>query len=326
MSKDIFSERINIKPYEYPEIIKFADAINNSYWLVSEFNFTTDIQDFKTKLSKSEQKSMERTMLAIAQIEISVKTFWADIYKRLPKSEIAVVGMTFAESEVRHQRAYSHLLEVLGLNSKFEDLIKVPQIERRIKYLKKYLNTTKSKDNRLYTKSIMLFSMFVEHVSLFSQFLIMKSFNRHKNILSNISNVVEATSKEEELHGLFGASIIDIIRNENLEWFDEDMDREVKLACQKAMEAEIGILDWIFEDGELDFLPKIQIIEFLKNRFNTVLENGKFPPLFKVDEKLIEPTEWFELELKTTKEDDFFYKNSVNYNKRSRPITKEDLF
>jgi ribonucleoside-diphosphate reductase beta chain len=31
----------------------------------------------------------------------------------MPKPEIGSVGATFAESEVRHQDAYSHLLEVL---------------------------------------------------------------------------------------------------------------------------------------------------------------------------------------------------------------------
>ena len=61
-NKNIFEERINIKPYEYPELIKFADAINNSYWLVSEFNFTSDIQDYKTKLLPHEQRAIERAM------------------------------------------------------------------------------------------------------------------------------------------------------------------------------------------------------------------------------------------------------------------------
>jgi ribonucleoside-diphosphate reductase beta chain len=48
--------------------------------------------------------------------------------------------------------------------------------------------------------SVLLFSLFIEHVSLFSQFLIMMSFNQYKNMLKGISNVVEATSKEEQIH------------------------------------------------------------------------------------------------------------------------------
>ena len=80
----------------------------------------------------------------------------------------------------------------------------------------------------MYTKSVLLFSLFIEHVSLFSQFLIMMSFNKDRNVLKGISNVVEATSKEEDIHGNFGAEIINIIKNENPEWFDEDFNKLVK--------------------------------------------------------------------------------------------------
>lgn len=323
---DIFEKRVNFKPFEYPQLIEFADSINKSYWLVSEFNFTQDIQDFKTKLSKEEKSVIEKAMLAISQIETQVKTYWADLYKRLPKPEVAVVGMTFAESEVRHERAYGHLLEILGLNDEFKKLIEVPAIKGRINYLTKYLDGSRSKDDRIYTKTILLFSMFIEHVSLFSQFLIIMAFNKERNLLGGISNVVEATSLEEQVHGLFGAEIISIVRREHPEWFDDEMDEMIKSACLKAFKAECEIVDWMYEEGDLTFLPKQVVKEFIKNRFNIVLGNGKFKPVFEVDKSLTEQTDWFELQLTTPKEDDFFYKTSNAYNKKSKPITEDDLF
>ena len=42
--------------------------------------------------------------------------------------------------------------------------------------------------------------------------------------------------------------------------------------------------------------------------------------------ELLEPTMWFEVEIKSTKEGDFFYKKSIDYNKKSKSITKDDLF
>lgn len=322
----IFEKRVNFKPFEYPQLVAYADAINKSYWLVSEFNFTQDVQDFKTKLTKSERSVIERAMLAISQIEVSVKTYWSDLYRRLPKVEVSMVGATFAESEVRHERAYAQLLEVLGLNDKFEELLEVPAIKGRINYLTKYLDGTRSKDDRVYTKTILLFSMFIEHVSLFSQFLIIMSFNKEKNLLSGISNVVEATSLEEQVHGLFGAEIINIIRNERPEWFDEDMVNMINSACLKAFKAECDIVDWMYEEGDLEFLPKEVVKEFIKNRFNVVLKNGGFDPVFEVDSKLLETTDWFEVQLTSVKEDDFFYKTSNAYNKKSKSITEDDLF
>jgi ribonucleoside-diphosphate reductase beta chain len=323
---NIFEKRINLKPYEYPELNEYVDAIRHSYWIHSEFNFTSDIQDFKTKLTIVEQNAIKNTMLAISQIEVAVKSFWGDIYQKMPKPEIGSVGATFAESEVRHHDAYSHLLEILGLNNEFKRLKKNPVIMRRVHYLETALKNAKSEDNKEYAESILLFSLFIEHVSLFSQFLIIMAFNKHKNMLKGISNVVEATSKEEQIHGDFGIDIIRIIKNENPTWFGDEHNTIVKVMCEEAFDSESRIIDWIFEAGELDFLPKNVIKEFIKNRFNNSLQSIGIDKIFDIDESLIAQTEWFDDEIIATKHGDFFVKRSINYSKRTKSITSDDLF
>jgi ribonucleoside-diphosphate reductase beta chain len=318
--------RVNILPYEYPSLLAYKDAIRHSYWIDTEFNFTTDIDDFKTKISDDEREVIKRSMLAIAQIEVNVKTFWADLYKRMPITEIGDVGMTFAESEVRHKDAYARLLRILGLEEEFMHVVEIPAIKDRIAYLTKYLDGTRSKDNKMYTKSVLLFSLFIEHVSLFSQFLIMMSFNKEKNLFKGISNVVEATSKEEEIHGNFGSELINIIKEENPEWFDEEFEQLIDSACKKAYIAECKILDWIFEKGELSFLTKDTIKSFIQNRFNNSLARIGMKPVFEVDFSEIEKTLWFDVEILSTKEGDFFYKKQIDYNKKSQSITEDDLF
>lgn len=318
--------RVNILPYEYPSLLAYKDAIRHSYWIDTEFNFTTDIDDFKTKISDEEREVIKRSMLAIAQIEVNVKTFWADLYKRMPITEIGDVGMTFAESEVRHKDAYARLLRILGLEEEFMHVVEIPAIKDRIAYLSKYLDGTRSKDNKMYTKSVLLFSLFIEHVSLFSQFLIMMSFNKEKNLFKGISNVVEATSKEEEIHGNFGSELINIIKEENPEWFDAEFEQLIDSACKKAYIAECKILDWIFEQGELSFLTKDTIKSFIQNRFNNSLARIGMKPVFEVDFSEIEKTLWFDVEILSTKEGDFFYKKQIDYNKKSQSITEDDLF
>lgn len=324
--RDLFRKRENILPYEYPDLLKYKDAIRHSYWIDSEYNFTSDISDFMSNVDDKEREAIKRTMLAIAQIEVNVKSFWGDLYRRIPKTEIQAIGATFAESEVRHFDAYKKLLNILGLEEEFEGLNEVPAIRDRISYLTKYLDGTRSSDNRMYTKSVLLFSLFIEHVSLFSQFLIMMSFNKEKNLFKGISNVVESTSKEEDIHGNFGAELINIIKEENPEWFDKEFEELIYSACVKAYEAECRILDWIFEKGELDFLSINTIKEFIKNRFNNSLNKIGFQDCFEVDIETLESTMWFDVEIKSTKEGDFFYKKSIDYNKKSKSITEDDLF
>lgn len=323
---DIFEKRVNLKPYEYPQLYEYVPAIRHSYWIHTEYNFTSDIQDFKSRLTPVEQSAIKNTMLAISQIEIAVKSFWGDLYHRMPKPEIGAVGSTFAESEVRHADAYSHLIEILGLNEEFKALKKKPVIMKRVQYLETALRNSKADDDQSYAEAVLLFSLFIEHVSLFSQFLIIMGFNKHKNMLKGISNVVEATSKEEQIHGDFGIDLIKILREEQPEWFTEEYHTRIQEMCKKSFEAESALVDWIFEEGELDFLPKAVVTEFVKNRFNNSLASIGIEKVFEIDEDLIAQTEWFDDEIIGTKHGDFFVKRSVNYTKRAQSVTKDDLF
>lgn len=324
--RNIFSKRTNLKPYEYPNLNEYVDAIRHSYWVHTEFNFTSDIQDYKVHLNEAEKTAVERAMLAISQIEIAVKTFWGDIYKRMPKPEIGNVGATFAESEVRHADAYSHLIQLLGLNSEFENLLQVPAIRRRIKYLEKSITNSKAVEDREYFESVVLFSMFIENVSLFSQFLVIMSFNKHKNLLKGISNAVEATSKEENIHAGFGFDLVNLIKEENPEWWTEELVEDLIISTKEAYEAEMEVVNWIFEKGDLDFLTKKQTLEFIKNRFNISLNSIGIDNIFEINDTILETTEWFDDEILTTKHTDFFNKRSINYSKKAKSITSNDLF
>jgi len=323
---NIFSERKALKPYEYSDFLDYTDAIRNSYWVHTEFNFAGDVQDFKVDTTPVEKSVIRKTMLAIAQIEVKVKTFWADTYSQMPKAEVGSVGMTFAESEVRHMDAYSHLLDILGIEDDFEDVTEVPAIKGRMEYLDDYLEGASSDDEEEYARAILLFSTFVEHVSLFSQFLIMTSFDKHEKKFKGISNAVEATSKEEQIHGLFGQELVETIRQENPGLFDEKFEQEVQEACEKAFEAEMGILDWIFSEGELDFLPREQVDEFMKDRFNQSLENVDVEPIFETDDELLDEVRWFDEDIMMTKDNDFFSKRSTTYNKHTTSVTADDMF
>lgn len=324
--RDIFAKRTNFKPYEYPELYEYTDAVRHSYWVHTEFNFTSDVQDFHVNVNDVERSAIKNSMLAIAQIEVAVKSFWGKIYDKMPKAEIGAVGATFAESEVRHADAYAHLLEILGLNDEFKKIKDIPVIQKRMNYLEKVIELSRTEENKDYFKSVMLFSLFVEHVSLFSQFLVMMSFNKHRNLFKGISNAVEATSKEENLHGMFGIDVINTIKEEHPEWFDDECRAGIIKACEEAYAAESEIVDWIYEAGELEFMPSQNVKEFIKHRFNNSLVAIGMPRQFEVNDVLLEETDWFDNEVIATKHVDFFHKRSINYNKRSASVTSDDLF
>lgn len=321
---NIFRKRTNLKPYEYPQLIEYLEAIRHSYWVHTEFNYSSDIQDMKVRMTPEEADIVKKAMLAISQIEVQVKTFWGKIGDKMKKPEVQAVGATFAESEVRHADAYSNLLEIMGLNEEFEQVVDVPAMKKRIAYLEQTMQAPV--DDKDYFHSIILFSMFVENVSLFSQFLIMMAFNKHRNVLKGISNAVEATSKEEDIHARFGFEIVNIIKAENPEWWNKDTIAEVNRLCKEAYKAESAIVDWIYGDSDLDFLPKETVKEFLKHRFNQSLQAIDIKPIYETDTAAVKSTDWFVEEILSTKNIDFFVKRSTAYSKKTKAFTQDDLF
>ena len=324
---NIFEKRVNIKPYEYPELLDFKDAIRHSYWLHTEFNLTSDIQNYKIDLNDQEKEVIKRTMLAISQIEVNVKRFWGDLYKFIPKPEIDDVGGTFAESEVRHKDAYSFLLEQLGLNHEFENIKNIEVLRKRIDYLEDF-QSGKTANTEGFVASLILFSLFVEHISLFGQFLILMSYNKEKNLFKGLSNIVEATSKEEEIHGKFGIALYHIIKKENPEMFDDEFNNTLLRLAKKAQSAEIGIIDWIYEKGDLDFIPKENIKNYINNRFNNSMSILGIDTTenFEVNKELLKSTKWFDIEILSSKENDFFNKRSIDYSKKTKQFSQDELF
>lgn len=325
--KDIFQPRVNIKPYEYPELLEYVDAIRHSYWVHTHFNYDCDVQDMKVNLREHEVQAVNRTMLAISQVESAVKTFWGNMHHYLPKPEIAKVGATFAESEVRHEDAYSQLLEKLGLNEEFAGISKIPAMWDRIAYINKInKRTKKATDPKEYFKSIIFFSLLIENVSLFSQFFIIMSFYKFDNKLKGMSNAVEATSKEEDQHAQFGFDVINIMKQEHPDWWTDELKAYIQEKARKAFIAEQKVLDWIYEAGDLEVAPREITEEFIKNRLNNSLIAIDIEPIFDINEALIQQTQWFDEEVTVTKQNDNFNNKSIGYTKKSKAITAEDLF
>jgi ribonucleoside-diphosphate reductase beta chain len=256
-------------------------------------------------------------MLAIGVVENKVKTFWARIDLRMPKTEVAMVGHTFAANETIHQMTYQKLLDLLGLSSEFETVMDVPCMLGRSEYLGKYLQGVYSKSDKEFTKSLILFTLLVENASLFSQFLIVSSFKKYKNVMTNFNSVISATAREEDLHAKFGIDLIIIIRKENPEWFDDDMEKKVRRNIAKAYIAECEVLDWIFEEGELDFLPKRDIQEYLKSRFNNSLKMMGYADEFDLDESLLASSNYLDVQLSATSSFDFFNEKSTDYSQNT---------
>ena len=322
----IFEEQISRKPNRYPWVDQFIEAMHNGFWTDKEFNFKTDVQQFKVILTDQERDIIVRTLSAISQIEVAVKTFWAKLGENLPHPSLQDLGYVMANVEVIHNNAYERLLKILDLEDVFEENLKLDFIQGRVKYLRKYTHRFYKDSKKQYLYALILFTLFVENVSLFSQFYVINWFSRNKNVLKDTDQQVKYTRNEENIHALVGMTIINTIRDEYPELFDEELEAKIAHEAEEAFKAESKIIDWMVNGYAEQGLNTVLLKEFIKNRINESMKQIGFKPIFDIDTELLKDALWFEEELHGNNMTDFFHSRPTEYSKKNQSFSEEDLF
>ena len=322
----IFDEQISRKPNKYSWTDKFIEAMHNGFWTHKEFSFKSDVQQFKVNLSDKEKEIIIRTLSAIGQIEVAVKSFWAKLGDNLPHPSLKDLGYVMANTEVIHNNAYEHLLTVLGLEDVFEENLKLEWIQGRVNYLRKYTHKFYKDSKKQYLYALILFTLFVENVSLFSQFYVINWFARFKNVLKDTDQQVKYTRNEENIHALIGIKIINTIREEYPDLFDQELEDKILEEAQEAFKSESKIVDWMVNGIQEEGLSAVILKEFVKNRINESLKMIGFPPAFEIDKELISSTMWFTEELLGNNMVDFFHSRPTEYSKKNQSFSEDDLF
>ena len=134
------------------------------------------------------------------------------------------------------------------------------------------------------------------------------------------------TRNEENVHALVGMKIINTIREEHPEFFDDELEERILHEAGQAFEAESKIVDWMINGIRQKGLNAVVLKEFIKNRINDSLDKIGFRQAFDVDKNLLKDTIWFEEELLGNNATDFFYSRPVEYSKNSQTFNAEELF
>jgi ribonucleoside-diphosphate reductase beta chain len=335
MSKErnIFERRGNYKPFEYPEMEPFVKAIQRTYWIVDEVDaeLKEDVQDYHTKLSENDRYIVSTILRTFADTETAVMDdAWSVIGKYFPKSEFQSLGMTFSENEARHAEAYFKINELLDLTD-FEPYTEDPVLARKFANLQDNslnvpnFNPENIGDVRRLAKGLAIFSCFTERVSLFSQFMILRSFSSNKrSLMKGVGNIIDWSAKDESIHGSGGIWIFNQIKKEYPEIWNNEFRSEIYSAAQTVIDIEKHVLDQLFEKGDLPNLTKSDLINYMKARTND--------SLVRIDLEAMERVSWFEKGLTSLQQVDFLDSRSTDYTKKmvsfseaTTRVSREDM-
>jgi ribonucleoside-diphosphate reductase beta chain len=303
--------RPHYKPFEYQTAFEFFKDQHRGHWLADEVPLSSDLNDWKLKLTESEKNLIGNILKSFAQTETYVNDYWATkVAVWFPKHEIKAMACAFADFESIHAEAYARLNEELGLDN-FEAFMEDEEAKAKIDRLVELPGDTL----REKALSLAIFSAFTEGVNLFSSFAILMSFQL-RNLMKGTGQIVEWSVRDESLHSKAGCWLFRTLMEENPELDNPMMTIDIYEACEISVGLEFDFIDKAFEMGDVEGLNKDQLKNFIKARANEKLIELGYDPLYNdIDPNLLKQMEWFGHLTSGKSHTDFFANRVTDYSK-----------
>ena len=305
---NIFEKTLHIDP-EYQHLEKYVHIMYRGFWTPAKYEKgikEVDAPHFFNTLKEADQEAIKRCILAVSIVEDKIKTYWSTLALDLPQTIIGDVGGLFGQSEVTHRRSYHALAEALNVDT--DNIEEYEALKGRIEYLAKYVETDpKIIGKKRILKKLVLFTSLVERCSLFTQFYILMSYAYNNRGLKTISSLQESTAIEEDVHYSFGIDVINIIKKQFPQLWDEYFVELITDNIKVTYQSELNLIDWFFEKGVPEHLTKEEVINFLNYNFNVVSKDLGLDLEYEVQDDLFNiKNSWFKAKVFMTTEPDFF--------------------
>jgi ribonucleoside-diphosphate reductase beta chain len=299
------------KPFEYQTAFEFYKDQHRAHWLADEVPLSSDLNDWKLKLTESEKNLIGNILKSFAQTEIYVNDYWSTkVSLWFPKPEIQAMSRTFADFESIHAEAYARLNEELGLDN-FQAFMEDEEAKAKIDRLVELPGNTLSEK----ALSLAVFSAFTEGVNLFSSFAILMSFQL-RNLMKGTGQIVEWSVRDESLHSKAGCWLFRTLLAEQPELDTKEMTQAIYEACDLSIKLEFDFIDKAFEMGSVDGLNEDQLKNFIKERANQKLIELGYSAIYNdIDPNLLKQMDWFGHLTSGKSHTDFFASRVTDYSK-----------
>lgn len=301
---------------DYPMAIATARRQFQTLWSAEELGVEKDEGDVRTRLTEAERMGLITVLKLFTQYELEIgQEFWSGKFSRMfPRPDMLRAANACAFVELNsHAPFYDLINKTLNLaNDQFymawqED----PDLVQRMDFVESHLKT---KDPY---ECLAAFS-FMEGVVLYSSFAYLKSFNMGGfDMIPHITAGVDASCKEENSHFEFSSWTYRqlMVEEEQLGLIGEESKQAYANMCheiaEKVYEHEKIIIKKIFENGAIRTITQDEILHFIRNRIDVVLQALNCEPMFGDEAGVV--SGWFYDALSTYKFADFFANNQIQY-------------
>ncbi|MET7402449.1 ribonucleotide-diphosphate reductase subunit beta [Dactylosporangium sp. NPDC005572] len=281
---------LTLRPMRYPHFFeRFKDAIRNT-WTVEEVDLHADLADL-SKLSPAERHLVSRLVAFFATGDtIVANNLVLNLYQHVnsPEGRLYLSRQLFEEAV--HVQFYLNLLDTYVPDEQerfaaFAAVEHIPSIARKAEFCFRWIDSihglralASPEDRRAFLLNLICFAACIEGLFFYGAFAYVY-FLRSRGLLHGLASGTNWVFRDESMHMAFAFDVVDTVRAEEPDLFDDALERQVRDMLAEAVDCEAQFAADLLEQG-ISGLSLVDMREYLQHVADRRLARLDMAPLY----------------------------------------------
>src|SRR6056297_2720102 len=252
---------LTLRPMRYPQFYEmYRDAIKNT-WTVDEIDFSDDLVDLDRKLMPAERHLVSRLVAFFATGDSIVSNnLVLNLYQHINAPEARMYLSRQLYEEALHVQFYLTLLDnyipdMAEREAAFAAVENIPSIRAKAEFCFTWMNSIESLDRvetpeqrKSFLLNLICFATCIEGLFFFAAFAYVY-FLRSKGLLNGLADGTNWVFRDESCHMNFALEVVNTVRNEEPELFDDQLEADIRQMLREAVDCEYQFAEDVLVEG-----------------------------------------------------------------------------
>ena len=251
---------LTLRPMRYPLFYeRFRDAIKNT-WTVEEVDLHSDLADLN-KLTAAERHLINRLVAFFATGDtIVANNLVLNLYEHVNAPEARLYLSRQLYEEALHVQFYLTLLDTYLPDENeraaaFDAVENIPSIRAKAEFCFRWIDSighlrrleTRA-DRKAFLLNLICFAACIEGLFFYGAFAYVY-FLRSRGLLNGLASGTNWVFRDESMHMTFAFDVVDTVRREEPDLFDDDLHAQVRQMLREAVDAETLFAEDLLAQG-----------------------------------------------------------------------------
>ena len=252
---------LTLRPMRYPQFYEMYRAAIRNTWTVEEIDFSDDLVDLQRKLLPAERHLINRLVAFFATGDSIVSNnLVLNLYQHINTPAARMYLSRQLYEEALHVQFYLTLLDTYIPDQDeraqaFAAIDNIPSIRRKGEFCFKWIDSIHGlaelrtrEERKQFLLNLICFAACIEGLFFFGAFAYVY-FLRSKGLLNGLASGTNWVFRDESCHMNFAFEVIEQVRREEPDLFDDDLGARVTEMISEAVECEFGFAEDLLSQG-----------------------------------------------------------------------------